>query len=211
MWFATCGLGLGHPEDSRALPGSRLTCAPRAPRPSCPGKGLALPAPMEAPPCVRLACGWPQLAGRPVPGGVGTSVAPQPLEWPQMGGVAGRGRSWHLEASVLSHLLQPVTPFFVTEGCPGAGFRWPAGVALPPSWVWVQAERAGDSRGVNVWESLGLPVCHWQPEGDREATPGLFIGTDGQRGLVSWSRANDCPTAVSEAWCPGSCHASLQL
>ena len=150
-------------------------------------------------------------SGRPVPGGVGTSVAPQPLEWPQMGGVAGRGRSWHLEASVLSHLLQPVTPFFVTEGCPGAGFRWPAGVALPPSWVWVQAEQAGDSRGVNVWESLGLPVCHWQPEGDREATPGLFIGTDGQRGLVSWSRANDCPTAVSEAWCPGSCHASLQL
>ena len=150
MWFATCGLGLGRPEDSRALPGSRLTCAPRAPRPSCPGKGLALPAPMEAPPCVRLACGWPQLAGRPVPGGVGTSVAPRPLEWPQMGGVAGRGRSWHLEASVLSHLLQPVTPFFVTEGCPGAGFRWPAGVALPPSWVWVQAERAGDSRGVNV-------------------------------------------------------------
>lgn len=27
-------------------------------------------------------------------------------------------------------------------------------------------------------ESLGLPLCHWQPGGDREATPGR-VSTDG--------------------------------
>ena len=141
VWFATCGLGLGCPVDSRAPPGSRLMCALRAPCPSCTGKGLALPAPMEAPPSVRLACGWPQLAGLPVPGGVGTSVAPWPLEWPQMGGVAERGRSWHLEASVLSHLLQPVTPFFATEGCPWSWLQVPGKSRLAPSWPWVRADQ----------------------------------------------------------------------
>ena len=135
-----------------------VTCAPRAPRPSCTGKGPALPAPTKAPPCALLACGWPQLAGFPVPGGVGTSVAPRPLEWPRMGGVVGWGQSWHLEASVLSHLLQPVTPFFATERCSWSWLQVASRSCLAP-FLALSLSRAG--RGFQGSECVGElgPPC----------------------------------------------------
>lgn len=70
--------------------------------------------------------------------------------------------------------------------------------SLSPSPALGQSRAGGHFRGVSVWESLGLSVCHRQPEGDGEATPGLVIGMGGLCGLVSRSYANDCPVAASE-------------
>lgn len=69
-------------------------------RPSHAGKRRVLPAPTDAQPSAHPACGWPWLAVRLIPGGVGTSVPSRPLGWPQMG-----WGSWAGAASVLLHFF----------------------------------------------------------------------------------------------------------
>ena len=126
---------------------------------------------------------------------------PGPWAGPRWGGAAGRGQPWHRAAA-------PFLPFCNRGGGPDAGSRWPAGdfgagvsffSFLSPG---PQQGGQGDSRGVSVQESPGLPVCHWQPGGDGEATPRHVVSTDGLCARVSLSRASDCPVAVLEA--PGS-------
>lgn len=122
---------------------------------------------------------------------------PGPWAGPRWGGAAGRGQLLHFFPFAAVGAAQTLAP--------GVAGGFGTGVSCSPSSAPRRAQGGRGFQGCELQERAGLPMCHWQPGDDREATPRRVVSTDGLHARVSRSRASDCPVAALEAPCSGPC------